>query len=152
MSHESKLQALQIELPKPGAVAGSYVPAVQVGKLLYLSGVICLRDGKMTHVGQVGAAQTVEAAVEGARVCALNLLTNIRAATGTLDAVKRIVTLGGFVNAVAGFSESPKVINGASDLLLQVFGEAGLHTRAAVAVAGLPRDSTVEIQAIVELV
>lgn len=151
MSHEAKLRELGIELPKPPAAAGSYVPAVQVGNLLHLAGVICIRDGAMTHVGQAGREQTVETAAAAARVCALNLLANIRAALGSLDRVKRFVALNGFVNAVNGFSDSPQVLNGASDLLVQVFGEAGKHARAAVAVAGLPRNSTVEITAIVEV-
>ncbi len=152
MSHEAKLRDLRIDLPKPPAAAGSYLPAVQSGKLLHLAGVICIRDGVMTHTGQVGREQTVETAAAAARICALNLLANIRAACGSLDNVKRFVTLNGFVNAVSGFADSPQVINGGSDLIVQVFGEAGKHARAAVAVAGLPRNSTVEITAIVEVV
>jgi enamine deaminase RidA (YjgF/YER057c/UK114 family) len=105
----------------------------------------------MTHIGQVGRDQTVQTGAESARVCALNTLANIKAAVGTLDAVKRIVFVSGFVNAVAGFADSPAVINGASDLFVQVFGEAGRHARAAVAVAGLPRNATTEIQVVVEL-
>lgn len=152
MSHEAKLKELGITLPQPPAAAGSYLPAVQTGNLLHLAGVLCIRDGAMTHVGQVGREHTIETAAAGARVCALNLLANIRAALGSLDRVKRFVALNGFVNGVSGFSDSPAVINGASDLLVQIFGDAGKHARAAVAVAGLPRNSTVEITAIVEVV
>lgn len=151
MSHEARLRELGIELPNPPAAAGSYLPAVQAGNLLHLAGVICVRDGVMTHTGQVGREQTIETGAAAARVCALNLLANIRAALGSLDRVKRFVIVNGFVNGISGFSDSPLVINGASDLIVQVFGEAGKHARAAVAVAGLPRNSTVEITAIVEV-
>lgn len=152
MGHEANLRELGIELPKPPAAAGSYLPSVKTGNLLHLAGVICIRDGVMTHTGQVGRDQTVETGAAAARVCALNLLANIRAACGSLDNVKRFVALNGFVNAVSGFSDSPQVINGASDLIVQVFGDAGKHARAAVGVSGLPRNSTVEITAIVEVV
>lgn len=151
MSYEARLRELGLQLPQPPPAGGNYLPAVQVGKMLHLAGVICTRDGKMTHTGQVGSAHTVASAAEGARVCALNVLANIRTAAGSLDAVKRFVSVSGYVNAVSGFAESPAVINGASDLFVEVFGEAGRHARAAVAVAGLPKDSTVEIQVLVEL-
>jgi enamine deaminase RidA (YjgF/YER057c/UK114 family) len=151
MSYEARLKELGITLPSPPAAAGNYVPAVRTGNLLFLSGVICFADGRMTHTGPVGADQTVASGAEAARVCALNLLANIRAAVGSLDAVKRIVNIAGLVQAVPGFAESPAVINGASDLLVQVFGDAGRHSRAAVAVSGLPRNTTVEITAVVEV-
>lgn len=149
--HENTLSKLGIVLPEPPAAGGNYVPCKRVGNLLYLAGVIATRDGEITHAGQVGDIQTVESGYAAARVCALNALAVIRQATGSLDSVGQIVSLSGYVNAVAGFPSSPQVINGASDLLVEVFGEAGLHARAAVAVAGLPKDSTVEIQLIVEL-
>jgi enamine deaminase RidA (YjgF/YER057c/UK114 family) len=151
MSHEARLAELAIDLPTPPAAAGNYVPAVRAGNLLFLSGVICARDGKMTHTGLAGRDHTVATAAQAARVCALALLANLRAATGSLDAVARIVSLTGFVAAVPEFAESPAVIDGASGLLVQVFGEAGRHARAAVAVCGLPRNSTVEIAAVVEV-
>lgn len=151
MSPEARLKELALELPAPPPQGGNYLPAVQVGKLVHLAGVLCTRDGRMTHTGQVGRDVSVDVAAEGARVCALNLLANLRAAAGSLDAVKRFVMLTGYVNAVSGFSDSPAVINGASDLLVEIFGEAGRHARAAVAVAGLPKNSTVEISAVVEL-
>ena len=110
-----------------------------------------MRDGKLTHAGQVGREQTVESGAQAAQECALNTLANIKAALGSLDRVTRIVFVSGFVNAVDGFAESPAVINGASDLFLKVFGEAGRHARAAVAVNGLPRGATAEIQAVVEV-
>lgn len=151
MSVEARLTELGLKLPAPPAAAGSYVPTVRAGDLLYCAGTICSLNGQMTHTGQVGADQTAQTGYEAARVCALNTLANIKAAAGSLDAVKRIVFVSGFVNAVAGFADSPAVINGASDLFVQVFGEAGKHARAAVAVAGLPRNATAEIVVIVEL-
>jgi enamine deaminase RidA (YjgF/YER057c/UK114 family) len=153
MNHliEAKLTELGLQLPQPPAAAGSYVPYIRTGNLLYLAGTVSIYNGKMTHVGQVGQEQTVQTAYESAKICALNTLANIKAATGSLDSVKQFVLVTGFVNAVSGFTESPAVINGASELFGQLYGEAGKHARAAVAAAGLPRGSTVEIQVIVEL-
>src|SRR5690348_6845101 len=151
MSIEAKLTELGLTLPNPPAVAGSYVPWVRTGNLLVLAGTISSFNGQMTHVGQVGKEQTVEAGYESAKICALNTLANIKAAAGSLDNVKRFVTVSGFVNAVSGFAESPAVINGASELFGKLYGDAGKHARAAVAVCGLPKNSTVEIQVVVEL-
>jgi enamine deaminase RidA (YjgF/YER057c/UK114 family) len=151
MSIETKLAELGLKLPNPPAVAGSYVPWVRVGNLLYLAGTISSFNGEMTHVGQVGKEQTVQAGYESARICALNTLANIKAATGRLESVKQIVLVTGFVNAVSGFPDSPAVINGASELFGTLYGAAGKHARAAVAVAGLPKNSTTEIQVIVEI-
>jgi enamine deaminase RidA (YjgF/YER057c/UK114 family) len=151
MSIEARLAELGIKLPSPPAVAGSYVPCVRTGNLLYLAGTISSFNGEMTHTGQVGREQTVQTAYESAKICALNTLANLKAATGSLDSVQQFVLVTGFVNAVSGFADSPAVINGASELFGKVFGEAGRHARAAVAVNGLPKGSTVEIQVIVEL-
>ena len=151
MNPESKLAELGLSLPTPPAAAGSYVPTVRTGNLLFCAGTLALIDGKLTHAGQVGKEQTVETAKKSAEVCALNTLANIKAAVGSLDKVARVVMVNGFVNAVDGFAESPAVINGASDLFLKVFGDAGKHARAAVAVNGLPRGSTTEVQVVVEL-
>lgn len=151
MNPETKLAALGLTLPKPPAAAGSYVPTVRTGNLLYCAGTICVIDGQMTHAGQVGKEQTVQTGYKSAEVCALNTLANIKAALGSLDRVARIVFVSGFVNAVDGFGESPAVINGASDLFVKVFGDAGKHARAAVAVNGLPRGSTTEVQVVVEV-
>ncbi len=151
MNPESKLVELGLTLPTPPAAAGSYVATVRTGNLLYCAGTISMLDGKMTHVGQVGIEQTVETAKKSAEICALNTLANIKAALGTLENVARVVMVNGFVNAVDGFADSPAVINGASDLFVAVFGEAGRHARAAVAVNGLPRGSTVEVQVVVEV-
>jgi len=108
-------------------------------------------NGQMTHTGQVGKEQTIETAAKSAEICALNTLANIKAAAGSLDQVARIVFVSGFVNAVDGFADSPAVINGASDLFVKVFGDIGKHARAAVAVNGLPKGTTTEIQVVVEL-
>ena len=151
MNPEAKLAELGLTLPPPPAAAGSYVPTVRTGNLLYCAGTISLLNGQITHVGQVGKEQTVQTANKSAEICALNTLANIKAAAGSLAQVARIVFVSGFVNAVDGFSESPAVINGASDLFVKIFGEAGKHARAAVAVNGLPRGSTTEIQVVVEL-
>jgi len=151
MSIDARLADLGLTLPAPPAAAGSYVPTVRTGNLLFCAGTICAVNGQMTHVGAVGREQTVHTGYESARVCALNTLANIKAAAGSLDAVKRVVFVSGFVNAVPGFADSPAVINGASDLFVQLFGDAGKHARAAVAVAGLPRNSTTEVQVVVEL-
>ena len=113
------------------------MPFVRTGNLLYLAGTISSFNGEMTHVGQVGKEQTVQAGYESAKICALNTLANIKAATGSLDNVKQFVLVNGFVNAIAGFTDSPAVINGASELFGKVFGEAGKHARAATAAAGL---------------
>lgn len=151
MTIEKRLEDLGITLPGSPAAAGNYVASVRTGNLLFLSGTICAMDGKLTHTGQLGAEHSIESGYEAAQVCALNAIANIKAALGSLDAVARVVQLNGFVNAVSGFSDSPAVINGASDLFVKVFGDAGRHSRAAVAVAGLPRNSTVEIQVVVEV-
>jgi enamine deaminase RidA (YjgF/YER057c/UK114 family) len=151
MTPESRLAELGLQLPPPPAAAGNYVPTVRTGNLLFCAGTICLVNGQMTHTGPVGREQTVETGYRAAEICALNILANIKAAVGSLDRVARIVCVNGFVYAVDGFADSPAVINGASDLFVRVFGEAGKHARAAVAVNGLPRGSTTEVQVIVEL-
>lgn len=151
MNPEAKLAELGLTLPNPPAAAGSYVPTVRTGNLLYCAGTICMVNGQMTHVGQVGKEQTVATAAKAAEICALNTLANIKAAVGSLDKVARIVFVTGFVNAVDGFTDSPAVINGASDLFVKVFGEAGKHARAAVATNGLPKGTTVEVQVLAEL-
>ncbi len=149
--YESKLKELGLELPEPPAPGGDYLPYKQVGNMLYLAGVISTFNGKMTHQGQVGAEQTIESGYKAAEICALNVLSVIKLAAGSLERVKQIVYMGGYVNAVSGFDSPPKVINGASAIFAKVFGEKGKHARAAIAVAGLPVNATVEIQVTVEL-
>jgi len=143
---EAKLAELGLAVPAPPAPAGSYLPFRISGSTLYLSGVLNTRDGVLTHAGQVPTVQSIEAAKEAAQVCALNTLASIKLALGSLSRVKEFLLVCGFVNGVAGFDSSPQVINGASDLFVKIYGEAGKHARAAVAVAGLPRNATVEIQ------
>ncbi len=142
----TKLDELGLTLPGAPAPAGNYLPWRMHGNLLFLSGVLCIQEGKMTHTGSVGIEQTIETAQQGARICVLNALAAIRAALGSFDRIDQIQLLNGFVLAPAGFADSPLVINGASDLLVELLGDRGRHARAAVAVAGLPKNSTVEIQ------
>lgn len=151
MNAEAKLAELGLKLPDVPAAGGNYVPTVRTGNLLYCAGTISAVAGQMTHTGQVGKEQTVQTGYESARICVLNTLANVKAALGSLDKVSRVVFVSGYVNAVSGFSDSPAVINGASDLLVGIFGDAGKHARAAVAVAGLPKNSTVEVQVVLEL-
>jgi enamine deaminase RidA (YjgF/YER057c/UK114 family) len=142
---EQKLETLGWTLPAPPVPGGSYVPFRINGSTLMLAGVISARDGIVT-AGQVGGAQTLEGAHAAAQLCALNALAAIKLALGRLDRVREFLFVSGYVNGVAGFDQSPQVINGASDLFVALYGEAGKHARAAVAVAGLPRNASVEIQ------
>jgi enamine deaminase RidA (YjgF/YER057c/UK114 family) len=142
---ERKLSDLGHTLPAATVPAASYLPFRINGNTLILSGVISALDGVVT-AGQVGREQTVESGRKAAELCALATLASIKLALGSLSRVQEFLYLGGYVNAVAGFDQSPQVINGASDLFVAVFGDRGRHARAAVAVAGLPRNATVEIQ------
>jgi enamine deaminase RidA (YjgF/YER057c/UK114 family) len=149
---EQRLSELGIKLPGPGAPGGNYVPFVQVGNLLFMAGQVCRSEGKMVYVGKVGRDVSVEDGQKAARLCALNLLAQLKAAcNGDLDRVARCVRLGGFVNCGPDFLEQPKVVNGASDLMVEVFGDAGKHARTAVGVAALPMDSAVEVEAVFQL-
>jgi enamine deaminase RidA (YjgF/YER057c/UK114 family) len=148
---ETKLAALGLVLPAPAAPGGSYLPYRLHGDTLILAGVISSFNGQMTHVGQVGKEHTIETAREAAKICALNVLTNLKLALGSLDRVEAFLYVGGYVNGVSGFADAPAVINGASDLFVELFGDAGRHARAAVAVAGLPENATVEIQVTVAI-
>ncbi len=149
---EQRLAQLGIQLPGPGAPAGNYVPYVQVGALLYMAGQVCRLEGKMVYAGKVGRDLSVEDGQKAARLCALNLLAQLKAACdGDLDRVARCVRLAGFVNCGPDFREQPKVVNGASDLMVEIFGDAGKHARTAVGVASLPMDSAVEVEAIFQL-
>lgn len=151
MTIETRLEKAGLTLPEAPPPKGNYVAAVQTGALVFVSGSICMRDGVMTHTGKVGREQTVESAYEAARICLLNSLAVLQGHLGNLERIRRVVSLAGFVNALEDFAESPKVINGASDLLVELLGEAGRHSRTAVAVSGLPLNSTVELQLVVEV-
>ncbi|PTY06879.1 hypothetical protein DB347_09755 [Opitutaceae bacterium EW11] len=143
---EARLHALGLSLPAAPIPGGNYLPYRFNGESLVLAGTISIRDGVLTHAGQVGDGQTVESGYEAARVCALNTLAAIKAALGSLERVTDVIYVAGYVNAVAGFGASPQVIDGASDLFAQLYGECGKHARTAIAVAGLPKNATVEIQ------
>jgi enamine deaminase RidA (YjgF/YER057c/UK114 family) len=145
---ESALEALGLHLPPMAAPGGKYVPYVRWGDLLFLSGVISIQDGQVI-TGTVGVDKTVEEAYEAARCCALLELASIKQALGSLERVERIISVNGYVNAVPGFSDSPLVINGASELFAKIYGDRGLHARAAIGVSGLPRNALVEIQMVV---
>ena len=151
MNPEKKLRELGLTLPQPPAAAGAYVPAVRTGNLLYLAGTLPMRDGKIVYAGKVGQEINLVEAAEAAQLCTLNALANAKAALGSLDAVVRVVMVNGFVNGIDGFSDSPKVLNGASEFLLKVFGDAGKHARAAVSVNGLPLGAAVEVQIVLEV-
>lgn len=149
---DARLEELGISLPEPAAPAGSYVPYVVTGNLVVISGQITLQDGQVVHVGKLGADMDVDTGYAAAKVCAINLLAQLKAACGgDLDRVKRVVRLGGFVNATPDFSDHPKVINGASDLMKEVFGDAGQHARAAVGCVSLPLGVSVEVEGIFEI-
>lgn len=147
---EERLRRLGIELPPAPEPLGSYVPAVRAGSLVYLSGVLPLRGGRLEKTGKVGADLTVEEAGKEARQAAINALSILKAAVGSLDRVTRCVKLTGYVASAPGFTAQPSVLNAASDLMAKVFGEAGRHARAAVGVPVLPLDSPVEIEFLFE--
>ncbi|MGQ0677040.1 MAG: RidA family protein [Rhodospirillales bacterium] len=149
---EARLAELKIELPKPAAPAANYVPYVVAGKTLYVAGQVTFWNGELKFVGKVGREFSVEQGQQAARLCALNILAQAKAACGgDLDKVKRCCKVGGFVNCPPDFSDHPKVINGASDLLVQVLGEAGKHARFAVGAGSLPLGVAVEVDAVFEL-
>ncbi|HUA92099.1 MAG TPA: RidA family protein [Terracidiphilus sp.] len=150
VSPEKVLSDLGLVLPTAPSPGGNYVPAKRVGPILYLSGVISTGpDGIIT--GLAGADRTVEEGYAAARACALTQLAVIQRELGSLDRIAEVVSVNGYVNAVVGFGDSPAVINGASDLLVQVFGEAGRHVRAALGVSALPRNALVEVQMAVRI-
>ena len=146
---DEKLETLGIKLPIPPTPAGSYVPAVKTGNLLFISGQIPMENGKVVFTGKV-SNDNLEIAQKSARMCAINILAQIKRELGNLDKVTKIVRLSGFVNSIPEFSQHPKVINPASDLFFEVFGENGKHARIALGAACLPLDSMTEIDAIVE--
>ena len=154
MSAEMRLKELGLQLPAPAAALANYVPFTISGKLLIISGQLAFgADGKLApeHSGKLGAQVSPEDGREAARLCAINLLAQARAATGSLDAIARVLKLGAFVNAAPDFTAIAPVVNGASDLMVDVLGDKGRHARAAVGVAVLPLDSAVEIEAWFEL-
>ena len=149
---DARLRELGIEIPTPAVPVANYLGFVKTGNLVFTAGQVPLKDGKFLYQGIVGADITVEQAVDAAKLCAINIIAQVKAACGgDLDKVKRVVKLVGFVNGVAGFADQPKVINGASDLMVAVFGDAGKHARSAVGAGSLPLNVAVEIEAVVEV-
>ncbi len=151
LSFEHKLTQLGIELPSPPQPVATYVPAVQAGDLLFLSGVIPFRDGKLVLAGKLGADLTVEQGYEAARIALLNALAIVRKELGTLDRVKKVVRMVGHVASADGFVQQPAVVNGASDLLVKIFDDAGRHARVAVGAAELPLNAPVELEIILQV-
>lgn len=147
---EDKLRELSIELPTPPSPAGSYIPVVTTGNLAFVSGQIPMREGKVVFEGKVPEQQSLESARDAAKICIINGLAQLKADLGSLDKIRKFVRISGFVNSSPNFTEQPKVINAASDLLVEIFGDMAKHSRIAVGVASLPLNSTVEIDMVVE--
>jgi enamine deaminase RidA (YjgF/YER057c/UK114 family) len=149
---EKKLAELGIVLPTPATPVANYIPFVRVGALLFVSGQICLdASGKLVAKGRLGDGVSVEDGQKAARACAINVLAQVKAALGDLDKVKQVARLGGFINSAPSFLEGPKVMNGASDLMVAVLGDKGRHARTTVGVAALPADAAVEVEGIFEI-
>jgi len=149
---DAKLEELGITLPTPTVPAANYVPFVVSGNTVYVSGQLPMIGGELLHVGTVGDDITVEQAQEAARACALNIIAHVKSACGgDLDRVTQCLKVGGFVNAIAGFDQQPAVVNGASDLMVEVFGDVGRHARFAVGAGSLPFGVSVEVDAVFEI-
>jgi enamine deaminase RidA (YjgF/YER057c/UK114 family) len=148
---DARIAELRIEMPKASKPVANFVPCVQTGNTLFVSGQVTAWNGEFLHVGKVGREISVPDAQKAARVCALNVLAQAREFLGDLDRVARVVMVQGFVNAIPEFTEHPKVVNGASDLFVEVFGDAGRHARFAIGVGSLPYNVAVEIAAVLEV-
>lgn len=148
MSYEHKLKELALELPQPPKPLATYVPAVLAGNLLFLSGVLPMCNGQLVFSGKLGQDLTVEQGIEAAKLSILNALAIAKQELGTLNRITRVVKVVGYVASAKGFVQQPQVLNGASDLLVTIFGEAGRHARVAVGAAELPRGAAVEIEVI----
>lgn len=151
MTPSKRLEELKLSLPAVAAPVGSYVPAIHCGSLVMTSGQLPFRDGKLVYAGKVPGDVSPEDAADGARIAILNALAAAAEAVGGVDAIKRVVRVGVFVNSGPGFTDQAKVANGASDLLVQIFGDSGRHVRAAVGMAELPLNATVELELTVEV-
>ena len=149
---EKKLAELGITLPTPATPVANYIPFVRSGALLFVSGQICLDgSGKLVAKGKLGDGVSLEDGQKAARACAINVLAQVKAAVGDLDKVKQVVRLGGFINSDPAFVDGPKVMNGASDLMVAALGDKGRHARSTVGVAALPGDAAVEVEGIFEV-
>ena len=151
MKIEDKINRMGIKIPEVTKPVASYVPYTKTGNLIFISGQDCRINGKLKYEGKVGSNVTEEEAYDAARITAINLLAVLKSAIGSLDKVVKIVNLHGFVNSAAGFVRQPMVINGASDLLVEIFGEKGNHSRCALSMNELPFNTPVEIEMIVEV-
>ncbi len=147
---DARLQELGITLPVAAAPVANYVAYVISGNQLWISGQLPMQDGALKYTGLTGDAVSVDEAADAARVCAMNILAQAKAALGDLDRITRVVKLTGFVNAVPGFTDQPKVINGASNLMVEVLADNGRHARSAVGASGLPLGAPVEVDAVIE--
>ena len=148
---EERLQQLGVSLPSPAVPVAAYVPTVRTGNLVFVSGQVPVVDGTPSHLGHLGDDVDLEAGRAAARTCAINVIAALKAELGELSQVRRVVKVTGFVSCTPGFTDAPKVINAASELLGEAFGDAGRHARAAVGVAALPLGVPVEVEAIVEV-
>jgi len=149
---EKRLAELGIVLPEPVAPVANYVPFVRTGNFLVVSGQLCLdTEGKLVAKGQLGGGVSIDDGIKAARACSINILAQLKAGIGDLDKIARVVRLGGFINSAAGFPDGPKVMNGASDLMVAVFGDKGRHARTTIGVAALPLDAAVEVEAAFEV-
>ena len=148
---DEKLDSLNIILPIPPKSAGSYVPVVITGKLAFVSGQIPIKDGKIAFLGKVSKDISIEEAQKAAKLCIINALAQLKNEIGSLDRVSKIIRVSGFVNSTPEFTEQPKVINAASDLLYEIFGNKGQHSRIAIGVVSLPLNSCVEIDMVAEI-
>jgi len=148
---EARLKQLKLELPNAAAPLANYVPFVRGGNLLFVSGQVCQWNGERKFLGKLGTGISLEDGQQAARLCGLNLLAQARAAAGDLDHIRRCVRINGFVNSAPDFVQQPQVINGCSDLFVEVLGDAGRHSRVAVGVAALPGGVAVEIDAVFEV-
>jgi enamine deaminase RidA (YjgF/YER057c/UK114 family) len=147
---DEKLKELSIVIPTPPSPAGSYIPVVTTGNLAFVSGQIPMKEGKVVFEGKVPDEQSLESAREAAKICIINSLAQLKVNLGSLDKITKFVRISGFVNSNPNFIEQPRVINAASDLLVEIFGDIAKHSRIAVGVANLPLNSTVEIDMVVE--
>lgn len=149
---DARIAELGIDVPEAAAPVANYVAHVQAGNLVFISGQVPIKDGQFQYQGKLGESMSVEDGQAAARLCAINIVAQAKAACGgDLDRVKRVVKLTGFVNSTGDFTDQPKVINGASDLMVEVFGDKGRHSRAAVSAASLPAGVAVEVEAVVEI-
>jgi enamine deaminase RidA (YjgF/YER057c/UK114 family) len=151
MNVEKKLKELNLELPSPPKPAGAYLPYRKTGNLIYISGQGCRVNGELKYQGKVGKDLNIEEAYDAARICCINALSILKGAVGDLDKVVKIVNVHGFVNSAEGFTDQAKVVNGASDFLIKVFGDNGRHSRCALAACELPNNIPVELEMIVEV-